>query len=82
MDSDVRPGMRIKVSQTIDRRAGSWTTEVVGTVLSVEPQPTGAWFAHGKNDKYWLVRIQLQKDDGEISLLILDQHTQITVLED
>ena len=51
-------------------------------MVSVEPQPTGAWFAHGKDDKYWLVRIQLQKDDGGISLLILDQHTRITVLED
>jgi len=81
MKNDVRPGMRIKVSQTIDRRAGSWTTELIGIVLSVEPQPTGAWFAHGKDDKYWLVRIQIQKDDGEISLLILDQHTRITVLE-
>ena len=74
--------MRIKVAQPIDCREGSWTTEVAGTVVSVEPQPTGAWFAHGKDDKYWLVRIQLQKDDGGISLLILDQHTRITVLED
>lgn len=69
MKNDVSPGMRIKVAQTIDRRTDSWTTEVVGTVLSVEPQPTGAWFAYGQDDKYWLVRIQLQKGDGEISLL-------------
>lgn len=82
MEIDILPGMRIKVAQTIDRRTGPWTTEVVGTVLSVQRKPTGAWFAHGKDNKYWLVRIELQKDDGEVSLLILDQHTRIMALED
>ena len=79
--TDVRPGMKIKVTQAIERRDGRWETEVIGTILSAEPQPTGSWFAHGKNDKYWLVRIELQKDDGERSLLILDRHTELTVLD-
>lgn len=79
--TDVTPGMRIKVTQSIKRREGDWETEVVGTVLSVEPQPTGAWYAHGKDDKYWLVRLELQKDDGERTLISFDQNTRITVLE-
>ena len=79
--TDVRPGMRIKVTQIIERRDGRWETEVIGTILSAEPKPTGAWFAHGKDDKFWLLRIELQRDDGERTLLTLDQNTQIAVLE-
>ena len=80
-EADVRPGTRIKVTQRIDRRQGSWSSETIGTVLSVQAKPTGAWYAHGRNDKYWLVRIELQKDDGERSLLILDRHTELIVLD-
>ena len=74
--------MRIRVTQRIERRGGAWSTDVSGTILSVEPRPTGSWFAHGKNGKYWLVRIELEKDEGEITLLTLDQNTSITVLDD
>ncbi len=77
----VRPGMRIKVVQQIERREGNWNIEVTGTIVSSEPQPTGAWYAHGKDDKYWLVRIELRKDDGEVTSLVLDRNTQITVLD-
>ncbi len=78
--TDVLPGMRVAVTQRIEGREVSWDTEVVGTILSAEPMPTGAWFAHGKNDKLWLLRIDLQKDDGEISRLTLDRNTRLTVL--
>jgi hypothetical protein len=81
IDTDIRPGMRIKVSQTIVRRDESWQSETVGTILQAEPRPTGSWYAHGKDDKYWLVRIVLQKDDGEITTLTLDHNTQIAVLD-
>ena len=51
-------------------------------ITEVEPRPTGAWFAHGKDDKYWLVRIVLQRDDGEMTVMTLDQNTQIHVHDD
>lgn len=75
----------MRISQTIRRRpanGGDWKTEVEGTILAVEPQATGSWYAHGKNDKYWLLRLQLQKDDGELTRVLLDHNTTITVLDD
>ncbi len=75
--TDLKPGQRIRVIQAIDRREGSWDHAVVGTVLSVQPQKTGSWFAHGADDKLWLYRVRLQKSDGEISTLTVDQHTRI-----
>lgn len=79
--TDVLPGVRVKLTQRIDGREGSWDTEVIGTVLATEPMPTGAWFAHGKDHKLWLLRIEIQKDDGEISRLTLDRNTRIEVLD-
>ncbi len=78
--ADVLPGVRVKFTQRVESRVDAWDTEVIGTVLATEPMPTGSWFAHGKNDKLWLLRIEIQKDDGEISRLTLDRNTRIEVL--
>lgn len=79
--TDVVPGRRVKVVQTIARRAGDWRTEVVGILLSADPQPTGSWFAHGKDDRFWLARLVIQRDDGEITELVMDQRTRIEALD-
>ena len=47
---------------------------------TVEPRATGSWYAHGKNDKYWLLRVELVTDDGEVSWLTVDQNTRVTEL--
>ncbi len=78
---DLKPGQKVRVHLEIDRREGNWTREVVGTVLSVRPEKTGSWFAHGKDDKLWLYRVRLQKADGEITTIAVDQFTRCEVLE-
>ena len=80
-EGDVRPGMRVRVTQVDTRREGARQTDVEGRVMAIEPRPTGAWFAHGKDDKFWLVRVTLEKDDGELWDLILDRNTRITILD-
>ncbi len=55
--------------------------EVAGTVVDWVVRPTGSWFAHGKHDKLWLKRLVLRKVDGEETLLIVDDSTQIAKLE-
>lgn len=77
---ELRPGQRIRVFQEIDRREGNWKHEVVGTILDVRPEPTGSWHAHGKNSKLWLNRIRLRKADGEVTTLVVDQHTRVETL--
>ena len=51
-----------------------------GTVVRVDQQMTGAWFAGSRNDRLWLDRLLVRKDDGEQMLFILDQYTHIRVL--
>jgi hypothetical protein len=77
---ELEPGMLVRVHQEVDRREGNWANEIVGTVVEVFPAPTGSWHAHGKDDKLWLNRIRLKKPDGEITTLILDDHTRVEVL--
>jgi hypothetical protein len=82
MQVDIQPGQRIRVRQTIARREGAWSGETVGTVLSIEAEPTESWFAHSRDNKLWLRRLRLRKDDGELTTLTLDQHSDVTVLGD
>jgi hypothetical protein len=83
MDVDIRqqlkPGARVKVTQQIAARDYTWTSEVRGTVMEFEQQQTGSWFAHSKDDRLWLDRLRIRKDDGELTTLNLDVNTHIEV---
>jgi hypothetical protein len=76
----IQPGSKVKVTQQIAARDRAWTTEVTGTVVSYEQMKTGSWFAHSKDDRLWLDRLTLKKEDGEISILNLDQYSRVEVL--
>jgi hypothetical protein len=83
MDDSIRqklvPGAQVKVIQQIAARDYSWASEIRGTVVEFEQQETGSWFAHSKNDKLWLDRLTLRKDDGEIVTLNLDDYSVVQV---
>jgi len=83
MDEAIRqklvPGARVRVTQQIAGRDYSWTSEIRGTVMEFEQQQTGSWFAHSKDDKLWLDRLTLVKDDGEIIKLILDEYSAVQI---
>lgn len=53
---------------------------VEGEVIRHRPEPTGSWFAHGKDDRYWLNRLRLKKSDGEITTLALDENSRVEIL--
>lgn len=73
------PGAKVKVTQQIAARNYTWTKDVVGEVISYEQKQTGSWYAHSKDDKLWLDRLVIKKNDGEITTLNLDDYTHIEV---
>ncbi len=75
------PSQRVRVIQKLTTREGPWKTEIIGRVVSHSASPTGSWYAHGKNGRLWLHRLRLEKDDGEIVDLIIDDDSEVTVLE-
>ena len=78
---ELKPGQRIRVRQTINRREGAWSGETIGTVLSVENEPTESWFTHSRDNKLWLRRLRLRKDDGELTTLTLDERSEVALLD-
>ncbi len=78
----LQPGTRVRVTQIIRGRDTEWTTHVEGELLSHGAEKTGSWFAHGRDDRVWLDRIRLRKDDGEVTVLNLDQYSQVTILQE
>jgi len=79
LGSLLRPGARVKVTQQIAGRDYTWTSDVRGTVVSYEQKQTGSWFAHSRDDKLWLDRLTLRKDDGELTTLVLDEFSHIEI---
>lgn len=86
MNPDVRrrlvPGARVRVVQQIAARHYAWGTEHIGTVVKYEQKQTGSWFAHSRDDKLWLDRLVVRKDDGEIFTFNLDEYTHLDILAD
>src|SRR6266576_3138722 len=74
------PGAIVEVTQQIPHRDRVWTNRVRGTVISYQQKQTGSWFAHSKDDKLWLDRLVVRKDDGEITMLNLDDYSRLEVL--
>jgi hypothetical protein len=79
--SDCKPGQRVRIKYTIDRRDGDWHGEVEGVIEQIDLEKTGSWYAHSKDNKFWLRRVKLRKDDGELSLLNLDYMTDVDIVD-
>ena len=73
------PGARVKITQQVAARDHAWSTVVRGTVVEFSQKQTGSWYAHSKNDKLWLDRLTLRKDDGEITTLNLDDYSLVEI---
>ena len=80
-DPLLAPGSRITVIQQTPRLVGVWTNRTTGTVVRTEQAATRWPFAHARHDRLWLDRLWLQKDDGELIALNLDQYTRIEPAE-
>ena len=86
MDESLRkqlaPGALVEVTQQIARRDKdrAWMSTVRGTILSYEQRQTGSWFAHARDDKLWLDRLMIRKEDGEVTVLNLDDYSVVKVL--
>jgi hypothetical protein len=79
---NLRPGVRVKVTQQIAARNYTLTSDVAGTVVEYEQKQTGSWYAHSKNDKLWLDRLLIRKADGELTTLNLDDYSHVEILAD
>lgn len=74
------PGTRVRVTQQMPAVRRVATTTLEGTVVRYRQSKTGSWFAHALHDRLWLDRLELRLDDGEVTVLNLDQYTVVEPL--
>ena len=79
---DFQPGQRVEVTQQIPQRDEVWTSKSEGVVVRYEQRKTGSWYAHAKDDRLWLDRLVVRKDDGELVTFNLDNYTHVEVVND
>jgi hypothetical protein len=72
-----QPGKRVRVTQQIAQRDRVWTNTTEGVITRFQQAKTCSWFAHAKDDQLWLDRLELRQDDGELTILNLDQFSVI-----
>jgi hypothetical protein len=75
------PGSRVRITKQVARQGAAFTNTVEGTVVKAEQRKTGSWYAHSKDDRLWLDRLEITKDDGEIYICNVEPHTVIEVLQ-
>jgi hypothetical protein len=74
-------GTRIRVTQQTPLRDRTWSEVVEGVIVRFRQAETGSWFAHALGDRFWLDRLELRLDDGELTVLNLDQFSVIELVE-
>ncbi|MEM1213254.1 MAG: hypothetical protein AAGI68_13265 [Planctomycetota bacterium] len=80
--SPFEAGQRVRVTKQVARESTALTNAVEGVVVEQEQKKTGSWYAHSKDDKLWLDRLVIRKDDGEIYVANLDGQTRVEVIGD
>ena len=68
------PGTRVRVTQQLPLRDGTWTNSVEGVITRFQQAKTGSWYAHAKDDQLWLDRLEPRLAEGALVILKLDQH--------
>jgi len=77
---ELTPGLRVRVTKQVARTQKVFVTTVEGIIRRHEQKKTGSWYAHAKDDKLWLDRLEIVKDDGEVYVCNIDAHTRVEVL--
>ena len=76
-----QPGTVVRVTQQIAHRSHVYPIAITGKVIRQERQETGSWYAGNKNNRLWLDRLIIEREDGEKVVLNMDEFTHIDVVE-
>jgi hypothetical protein len=77
----LRPGQRIKVTQTVRVGLKQWQTEVTGRFREVNFLATGLSTDRVPEDDIVVVTVHFTKDNGELSSISLDENSKVEALE-
>jgi len=77
-------GQRVKVTQQVPHLGNGdatfATNPVEGVIVGYSQAKTGSWYAHSKDHKLWLDRLEVRRDDGELVVINLDQYSNVELV--
>src|SRR5207245_757561 len=76
----LRPGQRIRITQTVRVGLRSWTANITGTFRELKSLATGLATDRGPEDDIVVPLLCFSKDNGELSSVTLDEHTKIEIV--
>jgi hypothetical protein len=71
----LNPGDRVEVEHLVTVGLESWSTKTAGTVVSTERRRHGLHFRRNFDDKVFSDAIVLERPDGELTTVTLDEFT-------
>jgi hypothetical protein len=74
------PGTRVRVAQKVRVGDQNWTTYVTGTVEGDGLRPVGGMEMGSKSRFGVQPTLRLRLDDGEITVVAIDDHTRIDAI--
>lgn len=74
-------GSVVRVTKQLVHGEEASPFEVTGEILRMGQQKTGSWYAHSKDKKLWLDRLELKKADGEIVVVNLDDQSRVELID-
>jgi hypothetical protein len=77
---ELKPGQRIRITQTVRVGQTQWDAVVTGTFRAVKYLSTGLATERIPEDAIVVVSVHFTKDNGELSSVTLDEHSRIEVI--
>jgi hypothetical protein len=75
----LKPGQRIRITQSIRVGFKQWTTTVTGTFRALHYLATGLATDRVPQDDIVVVTVHFVKDNGELSSVTLDEQSKVEV---
>ncbi len=78
---DLKPGQRLRLTQTVRVGRLSWPAVVEGTFRHLNYLATGLATERVPEDEIVVIAVHFTKDNGELSSVTLDENSRIEVLQ-
>ncbi len=79
--ANLKPGQRIRITQSVRVGQEQWKTTVEGTFRQLNYLETGLATHRVREDDIIVPAVHFTKDNGELSSITLDEHTDIENVE-
>ena len=76
----LKPGQRIRITQTVRVGQKQWQTTVLGAFRKLNYLETGLATDRVREDDIIVPTVHFTKDNGELSSIALDEHTEVAVV--